>query len=74
VTGAGDESKVERRLVELETKIAFQEETIQQLNEVVCDQQLRLERACARLEELAGRVAEQPPAGAPADAERPPHY
>jgi len=34
----------EERLVEIETKIAFQEQTIKDLNDVLCEQQQEIER------------------------------
>ena len=34
----------EERLVEIETKIAFQEQTIKDLNDVLCEQQQEIEK------------------------------
>ncbi len=65
------------RLIEIETKLAFQEDTIQALNSVVCRQQQQIEQLEATLKLLIERFrqlsADQEPGGKPAD-ERPPHY
>ena len=66
----------EKRLDELETKVAYQELTLQQLNEVIARQQQQidqLETACQLLSERLKALAEQPPPGSDVD-ERPPHY
>lgn len=70
----------EDRLIEIETKIAFQEDLVQELNKIVYEQQKkidRLEAICHSLvehvRELNRTVADTGGAGAPAD-ERPPHY
>lgn len=66
---------MESRLIELETRLAFQDDTIAALNEVVIAQQRQLERLQAqvialgkRQEELQGRM------GAPEIEPLPPHY
>lgn len=63
------------QLVEIQTQLAFQEDTIHALNEVVTRQQRQmdqLQELCnsqkSELEQLASEVS---PGGA---AERPPHY
>jgi SlyX protein len=68
------------RLVEIETKIAFQEDLTQELNKLVYEQQKkidRLEAVCQALadhmRELTRTVAEGQRAGGAVD-ERPPHY
>ncbi len=65
------------RLIELETKLAFQEDTLQILNEVVTRQQQQIERLEAQLALLIDRFRQlsDPPTGnlKPAD-EKPPHY
>ena len=66
----------EERLVNIETKIAFQEDLIEELNKVVYQQQQKLEQmeaVCASLarhmQSLADSLHESKPA-----SERPPHY
>lgn len=68
------------RLIEIETKISFQEDLIQELNKIVYQQQKkidRLEAICSSLAEhikdLSQTVAERHAAGNPAN-EKPPHY
>jgi SlyX protein len=70
----------DERLNEIESKLAFHEETLRILNEVVCRQQQQidqLEEVCralrARWEELTHRLA-GPPAIVNPDLDRPPHY
>jgi SlyX protein len=66
----------EERLEKIETKIAFQEDLIEELNKTVYRQQQKLERLEAICQALAGQVAslaESVSEGKPAN-ERPPHY
>lgn len=67
---------MEDRLIELETRSAFQEDTIQQLNEIVTQQQLALERLTRELTDLRRMVhAITPTHIADASEETPPpHY
>lgn len=68
---------IEERLVELETQITFQDETIKDLSDVIYKQQQELERLatlCAALERQSKELAESDPGSdAPAN-EKPPHY
>lgn len=64
------------RLVEVETKLAYQEDTIQQLNDVVCKQQDQIDDLLLKYELLISRVKELDVDG-PGEAlgaEKPPHY
>ncbi|MBT8082750.1 MAG: SlyX family protein [Gammaproteobacteria bacterium] len=66
----------EERIVELESKLAHQDQMLDQLNEVLTDQQARLmqmEELCHSLVERVRALGEASPDGNP-DAERPPHY
>ena len=66
----------EERLVNIETKIAFQEDQIEELNKTVYQQQQKLERLAAICEALTRQVvwlSEARNEGMPAN-ERPPHY
>lgn len=58
-----------------ETKLAFQEDTIAQLNDALVEQQLRIDHLEASLRSLLERIDDQPdlPGLTPED-ERPPHY
>lgn len=66
----------EERLEKIETKLAFQEDLIEELNKTVYQQQKKLEQLEATCEALAKHIAslaESANTGKPAD-ERPPHY
>lgn len=64
------------RLTELEVRVAFQDQTIQDLNEVVTRQQREIDRLTRELEALKSRIAGLAPAMviAPEDEKPPPHY
>ncbi|MCP4714463.1 MAG: SlyX family protein [Deltaproteobacteria bacterium] len=64
------------RLVEIETKIAYQENTLRELNEVVCNQQKQidqLERTCNILLESVKALTKVSEKREPIN-EKPPHY
>lgn len=64
---------MEERLVELEVKVAYQEKTLAELNQVVLEQQQQIERLEKRLAMLKQQLtAEGEAPGAP--DEPPPHY
>ena len=50
---------METRLVELETRVAFQEDTIQQLNDTVTQQQFQLEHLARELQGLKARLVSE---------------
>ena len=68
---------IEERLTDIETKITFQEDLIEELNKTVYQQQQKLEHLGAICEALARQVRSLGEAAgdgkAPAN-ERPPHY
>jgi SlyX protein len=68
----------ERRLEELESRAAFQDDLIERLNQVVARQDRELLSLRRRLEELEARLRElaeaADPAAAPGGHEIPPHY
>ncbi len=69
-------SMSEERIVELESKLAYQEQMLEELNEVLTDQQarlMRLEQLCRSLVQRMRALGEAVPDGEP-EAERPPHY
>ncbi len=67
----------EERLINIEAKITFQEDQIEELNKTIYQQQQKIERLEAICEALARQVRSLGDAGgegkAPAN-ERPPHY
>ncbi len=71
-----DTCMTNERMENIETRLAFQEDLIEELNKTVYRQQQRLERLEATCEALARRLymlAESAGDGLPAD-EKPPHY
>ena len=67
----------EKRFVEIETKIAFQEKMIKDLNDVVYEQQQEMERISSICDLLIKRVKELSEFTLGSDApanEKPPHY
>ena len=67
---------MEQRLIELETKVAYQEDTIQQLNDVLSEQQSRLDQFEATLLALHTRLQALSENGPDLSSkeEKPPHY
>ena len=67
----------DERLINIETKVSFQEDHIEELNKTVYQQQQKIERLEAICEALARQVRSLAEAGnegkGPAN-ERPPHY
>jgi SlyX protein len=66
----------EQRFIDIETKLAFQEDAVQQLLNVICEQQKRLDRlesACKILSEQIKAMALDSGDVKPAH-EKPPHY
>lgn len=67
----------EERLINIESKITFQEDQLEELNKTVYQQQLKIERLEAICEALSNELrglAEAGSDGRPAANERPPHY
>ncbi len=66
----------DQRLVDIETKIAYQEHMISELNEVVFQQQKTMDELKRTVELLKGRLADiGDMMAAPTQAnEKPPHY
>lgn len=66
----------ENRLIDIETKLAHQEDLLAELNTAVTNQQKQLtliEDLCETLVDRVRSLSDGGPAGDPAD-ERPPHY
>lgn len=66
----------EQRCTELEIKLAYQEDIVKALNDVVCRQQESIDRLEQTTRYLIQRLQEvtQGPLTATPDQERPPHY
>lgn len=67
---------MQERLTELEVRVAFQEKTIQDLNEVVTRQQQQIERLVAEVTKLRQQITALSPSLVASAAEEtpPPHY
>lgn len=65
---------LEDRIVELESRQAFQDDTIQALNDALVEQQKLIERLQLHMQALAKRQDEVSPFGASQDEAPPPHY
>ena len=61
----------ENRLEEIETKLAFHDKAIKELNDVIYDQQRQIDRMTRLIEELEKQLPEN--STSPAN-EKPPHY
>ncbi len=66
----------EQRLIDIESKLAFQEDHLEELNKTVFEQQQKIERLEAICEALARQMRSLAEAGNEKGAanERPPHY
>ncbi|MFU8783679.1 SlyX family protein [Aliidiomarina sp.] len=66
---------LEQRVIDLESQLAFQEDTISELNRLVAKQSDELQRIQKHIMIMAERVQQIPESSAPSSAdERPPHY
>jgi SlyX protein len=63
----------ERRFMQLETKVAYQDKLIAELNEVVIQRTYALDALTRRLEAIEKLLREPPGEPGPAN-EKPPHY
>lgn len=67
--------ELEQRIADLETRLAFQDDTIQTLNDVLVAQQAAIDRLQAQLKILARRQEDmQSGIGVEGDEAPPPHY
>jgi len=70
------DENIESRVAELEIRISFQDQTIQELNDVVVRQQREFEKMARDLAQLKGQMGTltSPMAGSQAPEPPPPHY
>ena len=63
-------------MLELETRVAFQEHTIQQLNDVVTRQQFQIDQLAAELKNIKARMSALASSNIAHESEEtlPPHY
>ncbi|HEX7718708.1 MAG TPA: SlyX family protein, partial [Woeseiaceae bacterium] len=73
---AKDETMDDARLIDIEVKLAHQEQAMAELNQVLIDQQAQLTRLAQRYEGLTEKIDSLSQSGTrvSADDERPPHY
>ncbi len=70
---AGIQEENDERFLQLETKVAYQDKLIAELNEVIIERTYALDALARRVEALEKYLRE--PQGEPAPAnEKPPHY
>lgn len=72
-------SDIEEQLIDVQTRVAYQEDTLAQLNEVITKQDAEIVQLKQQVRLLAQRLEElmlDPPQGGDADItnDRPPHY
>lgn len=67
---------IEDRLMDIEIKLSYQEDTIRELNDVVCTQQKQIDQLESVCKILASRIKDLSEAfeGKPPLNEKPPHY
>jgi SlyX protein len=73
-TSMSTDQTLAERIDQLEMRIAYQDQTLEELNQVITDQWKQvnnLKRQMARLEE---QMSQAPVGGAPAQEPPPPHY
>lgn len=65
-----------KQIAELETKVAFQEHAIEELNQALVEQQFILEKMQLQLRHLAAKLKDLQPSNIASQAEEPPppHY
>jgi SlyX protein len=67
--------RLEQRIIELETRLSYQDHTIEQLNEVVTAQQRQIDRLEKGMQNLRTQFADDGPGIRRPDEETPPpHY
>lgn len=67
----------ENRFIDLESKLAFQEDTLQELNKIVYQQQMQLDKMQQSINQLNHRLkaeSDASPANSDPADEVPPHY
>ena len=67
---------MENKIIELQSKLAFQDETINDLNEVITDQQQQLDQLREEIRLLGLRIASVAESSSTSDEKEPPppHY
>lgn len=71
-----NQTSLEQRIIELESKLAFQEHTIQELNDIVTSQQKEISLFNQKLQLLRSQLTQLMPSNIASSSEEtpPPHY
>ncbi len=69
-----DEASITKRIEDLEVRFAFQDETIQQLDSVIQEQALQIERLRNELKTVREQLKDTLGPEAPPEEQIPPHY
>lgn len=72
-----DTQEIQELIIEIQTKMAFQEETIEQLNDVIISQQKAIDKLQRQLQQLDKKLDEESQhwhTDASMVDEKPPHY
>jgi len=71
-----NESTLENRIIDLESKLAFQEDTIQELNAIVTEQQKELAQVNQALQRMQMQMTQMMASNIATNSEEtpPPHY
>ena len=67
------QEQIEHRFIQLETKVAYQDKLIAELNDVIVERTYALDALARRLAALEKFLREPPAEAGPAN-EKPPHY
>jgi len=66
---------LEKRVIELETLVSYQDHTIEQLNQVIYSQQLKIDEISEKVDAVEGLIKNQTSDDKRTlEEERPPHY
>ncbi|WP_066964822.1 SlyX family protein [Microbulbifer sp. Q7] len=74
---ASNQQSLAERIDELETRLAFQEDTLAQLNDVITAQDAQIRALVARVKEMTEKYQDlsfEVQKGMKPDEEKPPHY
>lgn len=75
-TNMKDEQTLEQRIEDLEYKVAFQEHTIEQLNDALTEQQHQMDKMSVQISFLVNKLKAMEPSNMARQSEEspPPHY
>ncbi|MDC2826014.1 SlyX family protein [Rodentibacter pneumotropicus] len=70
------QQRLENRITELETKVAFQEQLLEELNQALVQQQFDMDKMQLQLRYIANKLKDFQPSNIASQAEEtpPPHY